>query len=530
MVWDLKTGTVQTAFQFGSNELATSQHDALPFVWSRDSNLLAARIGWQKKTIRVLDVTTGKQTREWDGGPDLGSSNAMAWDPTGRRLATCLGNPPRIQIWAMTAGAQALAPQDPVLGLRAMSWSPDGRRLAYLIDKWQIFDLTTRRSTSIEGSGQHLVWKPDGSQLAVFNGQFANLVVGYYDAATGQAIPGERGFARPDPTALRLPPGTGEPANYRIQSVVWNEQGLFAAADASPYPGSGMLVVWDVRTGKPTLTMGQVYDALADRVRVTRMVAWAPDGRSLAMLRDNGQIDLWDIATNSKTRTLGGGRIPTGGAAALAWSPDGKRLAFAGETVQLWSLALPLVPLTLRKSPKGGSEPNQSFLAWSADSSNLAVLECRHSSAHEAVLTAWDLSTGKERFTWTRPYEFSYLHAPVAWSPDGKRLAWGGPKGAIWNIAESREESPLAGHSTPMVDVEWSPDGRRVLSRSEVFSTSSRSFELKVWDAATAQEVLMLRGPMAGWLVAPGFGALACPPGRGSEPGDVVVWDLAPRD
>jgi hypothetical protein len=69
-----------------------------------------------------------------------------------------------------------------------------------------------------------------------------------------------------------------------------------------------------------------------------------------------------------------------------------------------------------------------------------------------------------------------------------------------------------------------------VLSRSEVFNASSRSFELKVWDAATTQEVLMLRGPMAGWLVAPGFGALASPPGRGSDPGDVVVWDLALRN
>src|SRR4029077_8521663 len=195
-----------------------------------------------------------------------------------------------------------------------------------------------------------------------------------------------------------------------------------------------------------------------------------------------------------------------------------------------WKLALPWVPLTLRQPPKGSSEPNQTFVAWSADSRGLAVLECRHSSAREAVLTAWDLGTGQKRFTWTRPYEFSYLHSPVAWSPDGKRLAWGGPKAAVWNVASASEEFALAGHSTAVVDVEWSSDGRRVLSRSEVFSASSRSFEFKVWDAATGQEVLMLRGPMAGWLVAPGFQSLASPPGRGSDPGDVIVWDLGARN
>ena len=62
----------------------------------------------------------------------------------------------------------------------------------------------------------------------------------------------------------------------------------------------------------------------AGLVRVTRMVAWAPDGRSLAMLRYNGQIDIWDIATDRKTRTLAGGRIPIRGAASLGWSPDGR--------------------------------------------------------------------------------------------------------------------------------------------------------------------------------------------------------------
>jgi hypothetical protein len=67
------------------------------------------------------------------------------------------------------------------------------------------------------------------------------------------------------------------------------------------------------------------------------------------------------------------------------------------------------------------------------------------------------------------------------------------------------------------------------MTRTEVFGGFTRNFEFKVWDAATAQEIVMLRGPMAGWLVAPGFEALASPPGRGSDPGDVVVWDLGAR-
>ena len=96
-------------------------------------------------------------------------------------------------------------------------------------------------------------------------------------------------------------------------------------------------------------------------------------------------------------------------------------------------------------------------------------------------------------------------------------------------MASGKEEFPLAGHAAAVIDVAWSPDGRRVLSRSEVFGGFTRNFEFKVWDAATAQEIMMLRGPMAGWLVAPDFRGLASPPGVGSDPGDVVVWDLRER-
>jgi WD40 repeat protein len=441
----------------------------------------------------------------------------------------------------MTTGAGALAPKDEMVGLHAMSWSPDGKRLAYLIDKWQdysnkwhIYDVSTGQSMPIEGSGERLLWKPDGSQFVLIGrGPFGKGVVEFYDAATGKLISGERGFAQPDSTGLRLLPGMNELPNLHLQSVSWCEEGLFAAADATPYPGSGLLVVWDVRTGKRLLTLGKNYDALADQVSAARLVAWAPDGQSLATLgagsNADARIDVWEAASGRKTRSIAAGKVNFHRAAALVWSPDGRSLAFAGEAVQVWKLALPWLPLTLRQPVKSGPDAELTFLAWSADSRSLAVLDCRNTPGHQQTLTAWDLTTGKERFRWTRPYEFSYLHSPLAWSPDGKRLVWGGPKPGVWNVASGMEEFPIAGHSAAVGDVEWSPDGRRVLSRCEISGGFTPNFEFKVWDAATQQEMFMLRGPKAGWRVAPGFQALASPPGRGSDAGDVVVWDLAPR-
>jgi hypothetical protein len=97
-------------------------------------------------------------------------------------------------------------------------------------------------------------------------------------------------------------------------------------------------------------------------------------------------------------------------------------------------------------------------------------------------------------------------------------------------VSSGAQEFPIPGHGAPVVDVSWSDDGRRLITRAETFGGSRSGFELKVWDVADRQEILMLRGPAAGLTVAPGFAALASRPGRGSDPGDVLVWDLSPRD
>jgi WD40 repeat protein len=234
--------------------------------------------------------------------------------------------------------------------------------------------------------------------------------------------------------------------------------------------------------------------------------------------------------TGRKTRSLAAGRVNIRGAADLAWSPDGRSLAFAGEPVLVWKLAEPSLPTTLRTPVKNGPGSDRAFLAWSTDSRSLAVLDCRDTSGREQVLTAWDVATGKELFRWARPYESTILlHKAIAWSADGARIAWGGLKPGVWSVVSGKEEFALAGHGAAVTDVMWSADGRRLITRAEVFGGFSRNFELKVWDAATAQETLMIRGPMAGWLVAPGFDAIASPPGLGSDPGDVMVWDLGVR-
>src|SRR5262249_44254592 len=137
----------------------------------------------------------------------------------------------------------------------------------------------------IEGNGERLVWRPDGRQLALLaSGSSIVGALGFYDPATGTQLPREQGFDKPDFRALRLPAGATDGFNLRIQSAVWTGNRFLAAGDGSPYPGTGIRIVWDVRTGKPLWKLGQLFEAPENRARVARTVAWAPDGRSLATL------------------------------------------------------------------------------------------------------------------------------------------------------------------------------------------------------------------------------------------------------
>ena len=90
------------------------------------------------------------------------------------------------------------------------------------------------------------------------------------------------------------------------------------------------------------------------------------------------------------------------------------------------------------------------------------------------------------------------------------------------------EAFTLSGHGAAVTEVEWTADGRRILSRSEVFGGLHPSHELKIWDAESRQEVLMIRGPMAGWRVGPGSGHSPRPRNGARMPG---TWSsgISPR-
>jgi WD40 repeat protein/serine/threonine protein kinase len=109
----------------------------------------------------------------------------------------------------------------------------------------------------------------------------------------------------------------------------------------------------------------------------------------------------------------------------------------------------------------------------------------------------------------------------VVFSPDGRRLAsasWDATV-KVWDAASGQEMLTFRGHQDRVNGVAFSPDGRRLAS-------SSRDLTVKVWDAGGTPEALVLRGhrdSVQGVAFSPDGRRLA----SASPDATIKVWDVA---
>ena len=109
----------------------------------------------------------------------------------------------------------------------------------------------------------------------------------------------------------------------------------------------------------------------------------------------------------------------------------------------------------------------------------------------------------------------------MAFSPDGKRLASASRDETVkvWDAATGQETLTLKGHTGGVTSVAFSPDGKRLASASE-------DETVKVWDAATGQETLTLKGH-TGCVTSVAFSPDGKRLASASDDGTVKVWDAA---
>ncbi len=470
------------------NLIAAHTGGVLALDWSRDGEWIVS--GGQDGRARIwrpngLPGPTLKGHSSW--------IHSVAFHPDNQRIATGgSGEESTVRIWNL-AGQQLAVIRAHTNTVTELDWTDDGELLA--TSSWDgtakiwsnVGDLVADIGDINDSAVLTVAWTSDGTILT-----------------TGTINGGIRLWDRGGKPVDRFIGHSGW-----VHSLAWNKQGLLASASED-----GGIRIWD-RLGK------QISTEKTHSGRITD-VQWTHDGQRLAAATSEPAIHVRDLK-NTSPLDIRGVNPPL---RAVAWSADGK-IAIAGDDlcVRLFDKlgthigvvaqhTAPVYALAFSNdgSLLASSGWDRKVHVWDIAQATETVFEGANPIAWNPVDNQLAYCLGKKLRLWSASGESKDILeneskiASVAWTPDGTQITTGDFDGRIrhWSLtgemlAERKLQSlvftlawhptlpllacgsaadaqvriwderlqpvrALAGHALSVMSVNWSRDGKRLVS------------------------------------------------------------------
>jgi len=240
-------------------------------VFSPDGQFAAS--AGEDKTIRLWNVATGKEIRVFKGHSS--SVSSVAFSPDGKHLLSG-GEDKTVRLWETSTGNNVATLRGHEAGVHAVAFSPDGT-----------FALSGSADTTLK------LWNP-----------FSRLEIRSFEGHIDE-----------------------------VTSVAFSPDGKHAASGSL----DETVQLWKLATGRSVGSFQASADSDDDFVPIVAMstVAFSPDGKHVLVGSDDHQLRLWQVAGDSRPRTLKGHAHPVYSA---VFSPDGKYiLSGSDQTLRLWN-------------------------------------------------------------------------------------------------------------------------------------------------------------------------------------------------
>ena len=437
LTWHLPAG----AFRLGKGVLGEGDRAV---AFSPDGQRLAVASGIG---VWLYEVATSRAQALL---PMASPVYSVAISPDGATLAAGLGNG-QVELWEMETGTSMGTLEHGYLWITSVAFSPDGNTLAsgsedQTIKLWDVETQAPVATWEVAKKGNGL-----GSTLVDFSPDGTMLVSGFDD-----------GTVRLWDVATQTEVATLEGHSDGVEAVAFSPDGQTVASGSF----DKTVRLWDVTTRRQ-------IGILPGHKWWVEVVAFSPDGRTLASGASDRTAILWDVATRRQIATF---EEHTKGVFSLAFSPDGQTLASGSKdgTVLLRDLE------TGNAAALTGHLPVFS-MSMSPDGSTLA-------SGVGGEILLWDVATREQIASLKGAFTDDPV-SPVAFSPDGTRLASGGSlRGGGWGIAlwdVGRREQIGTLQAGFVHSLEFSPNGRTLVSGA--YDRTAR-----LWDVASRQPIASL--------------------------------------